>query len=240
MPDDRFEARLRALAQQLSRSISEVDLDEVADRLGVDPDRVRGAAGAVEDWLSDRASPGEPLFSTGPGHPGEYRPAEPGRHEIPASPPRPEGPHPLDLPTDEQGRALSALSSGRWTVRPGSGRLSNAEPPVEPAAPEEADLAGELRARDWITADGSVTVVGREALVRWCRTAYLGADRPAPADGPAAPEARLAREQASAAPRPEPPAPEPRSEQPGSEQPGSEQPGSEQPGSEQPGPDQPV
>src|SRR5579875_1819949 len=108
MPDDRFEARLRALAQQLSRSISEVDLDEVADRLGVDPDRVRGAAGAVEDWLNERANPTEPLFSTGPGDPSEYRHAEPPHHEIPPSPPRTEGPHPLDLPTDDQGRALSA------------------------------------------------------------------------------------------------------------------------------------
>ncbi|HLI60601.1 MAG TPA: hypothetical protein VKV21_13150 [Solirubrobacteraceae bacterium] len=234
MPDDRFEARLRALAQQLSRSISEVDLDEVADRLGVDPDRVRGAAGAVEDWLNERANPAEPLFSTGPGEPSEYRHEEPAaHHEIPASPARAHGPHPLDLPTDDQGRALSALSSGRWTVRPGSGRLSNAEPLVGPPAPDAADLAGELRARDWITADGTVTVVGREALVRWCRTAHVGADRPAAdvpdpsstadrrgadgssaaADGPAVPD------QPAAAAPPEPPAPERPSDQPGPDHP---------------------
>ena len=175
MPDDRFEARLRAIAQQLSRSISDVDLDEVADRLGVDPDRVRGAAGAVEDWLNDRAS--EPLFSTGPGEPHEYvEPSEttqPGR----SAPARMDGPHPLDLPSDRQGRALSALASGRWTVRPGSGRLSNAEPAVGPPAPGDEDLAGDLRARDWITADGSVTLVGRQALLRWSRTAESDADR---------------------------------------------------------------
>jgi hypothetical protein len=169
MPDDRFEARLRAIAQQLSRSISDVDLDEVADRLGVDPERVRGAAGAVEDWLNDRASTSEPLFSTGPGQPHEYEPASELGHSDP--PARSDGPHPLDLPTDHQGRALSALASGRWTVRPGSGRLSNAEPAVGPPAPSDEDLAGELRARDWITADGSVTLVGNQALLRWCRTA---------------------------------------------------------------------
>jgi len=178
MPDDRFEARLRALAQQLSRSISEVDLDEIADRLGVDPDRVRGAAGAVEGWLNDRATEDEPLFSSGPGHPSEYEPPPStlGVPEATRPPTRPDGPHPLDLPTDDQGRALSALSSGRWTLRPGSGRLSNADPAVGPAAPDHADLAGELRARDWITADGTVTLVGRQALLRWCRTAESGAD----------------------------------------------------------------
>jgi hypothetical protein len=171
MPDDRFEDRLRAIAQQLSRSISEVDLDEVADRLGVDPDRVRGAAGAVEDWLNDRGSTSEPLFSTGPGQPHEYvQSTEPVRSDAPA-PARTDGPHPLDLPTDHQGRALSALASGRWTVRPGSGRLSNAEPPVGAPAPGDVDLAGELRARDWISADGAVTLVGEQALLRWCRNA---------------------------------------------------------------------
>jgi hypothetical protein len=231
MPDDRFEARLRALAQQLSRSISEVDLDEVADRLGVDPDRVRGAAGAVEDWLSDRANPGEPLFSTGPGDPREYGPAEPSRHGIPPSPPRGDGPHPLDLPTDDQGRALSALASGRWTVRAGSGRLSSAEPPVGPPAPDQADLAGELRARDWITADGTVTLVGREALLRWCQTAHTGADRARVAHAGA--EATAA-EPADA--RVESPAADPH----GAERPAADPPGADPEAPTGPGPDRPA
>jgi hypothetical protein len=212
MPDDRFEARLRALAQQLSRSISDVDLDEVADRLGVDPDRVRGAAGAVEDWLNDRASASEPLFSSGPGEPHEYEPAasEFGRTSD-RPPPRTAGPHPLDLPTDLQGRALSALASGRWTVRPGSGRLSSAEPAVGPPAPDHADLAGELRARDWITADGTVTLVGREALLRWSRTAQTGADRER-----VSPAARSAGAAPAAAEQPGPgTAPAPGPDQPG-------------------------
>jgi hypothetical protein len=210
MPDDRFEARLRAIAQQLSRSISDVDLDEVADRLGVDPDRVRGAAGAVEDWLNDRAS--EPLFSTGPGEPHEYMGAsettKPDR-TAPASA-RMDGPHPLDLPSDRQGRALSALASGRWTVRPGSGRLSNAEPAVGPPAPDDEDLAGDLRARDWITTDGTVTLVGRQALLRWSRTAESEADRARAAQsGPEASPDALSPDVPSDAPTPPDPPAEP-------------------------------
>ena len=212
MPDDRFEARLRALAQQLSRSISDVDLDEVADRLGVDPDRVRGAAGAVEDWLNDRANPAEPLFSPGPGDPRDYQPSDLDPHPVPSRPSaRPDGPHPLDLPTEDQGRALSALSSGRWTVRPGSGRLSSAEPAVGPSAPDHADLAGELRARDWITADGTVTAVGQRALLRWCRTAEIqDAQRTAPQAGTSA--ERGAASEHGAEPRPDAPMPGPPTE----------------------------
>jgi hypothetical protein len=205
MPDDRFEARLRAIAQQLSRSISDVDLDEVADRLGVDPDRVRGAAGAVEDWLNGRAS--EPLFSTGPGEPHEYMAASETAQPDRTAPARTEGPHPLDLPSDRHGRALSALASGRWTVRPGSGRLSNAEPAVGPPAPGDEDLAGDLRARDWITTDGTLTLVGRQALLRWCRTAESEADRARAAQAP--PEASpdvLSPDVPADAPMPDPPA----------------------------------
>jgi hypothetical protein len=41
-----------------------------------------------------------------------------------------------------------------------------------------------LRARDWITADGTLTLVGRHALARWCRTAE---DPAQPVPGPDAP-----------------------------------------------------
>ena len=109
--------------------------------------------------------------SPGPGQPHDYEPASELHRSDPAPPPRNDGPHPLDLPSDHQGRALSALASGRWTVRPGSGRLSSTEPRVGPPAPTDEDLAGELRARDWIAADGAVTLVGRQALLRWCETA---------------------------------------------------------------------
>jgi hypothetical protein len=168
MPDDRFENRLRALAQQLSRSISDVDLDDVADRLGVDRDRVRGAADAAQDWLSDRTADGEPLFGQTAPPPTAY---EPIAAPTPGPARRPGGPHPLDLPTDLQGRALSALDSGRWTLRPGSGRLTSAGAGIGAEPPEDADLTGELRARDWINADGAPTLVGHQALLRWSAAA---------------------------------------------------------------------
>jgi len=75
------------------------------------------------------------------------------------------GPHPLDLPTEEQGLALAALDSGRWVIEPGTGALSaHGEGP----GPNDAlGLVRELRARDWIAADGAITLAGRSALGRW-------------------------------------------------------------------------
>jgi hypothetical protein len=61
-----------------------------------------------------------------------------------------------------------ALDSGRWTVGPGSRQVvgtGEGPPPSGAAGP-----VSELRARDWITADGALTLVGRHALGRWCRT----------------------------------------------------------------------
>jgi hypothetical protein len=175
MPDDRFEDRLRALAQQLTRSLSDVDLDEVADRLGVDRDRLEGAADAAKGWLGDRASAAEPLFGATAPDPSAYEPTGKGPGTpLRAVPPTGAGPHPLDLPTDLQGRALSALLSGRWTVRPGAHTLAGTSVGPEPTG--DADLTGELRARDWITADGTVTLVGRQALLRWIATAAQPAD----------------------------------------------------------------
>jgi hypothetical protein len=184
MPDDRFDNRLRQLAQALSRSLSDVDLDEIADRLGVDPDRVRGAAGVVEGWLSDRAAGEGPLFGDEPSPaPAGSQPTRPTRAGG-------SGPHPLDLPTDEQGRALSALGSGRWTVRAGSSRLSSTGTGPEPPeiAGQPSDLVNELRSRDWITADGTVTLVGGQALLRWSQAAEMPPPRPT-APGPEEPEA---------------------------------------------------
>ena len=189
--DDSFENRIKAFADQLARSLSDTDVDEVAERFGVDPERVRGVTGAVERWLSDRGTEGEPLFGDHPAGKGDDPRRESGRETIGAqAPDGPEpfvaptptpaptpagGPHPLDVPTEAQGRALSALDSGRWTARPGSGRLLAAVPTVGPL-PEGAasDLANELRARDWITADGAVTLIGRQALRRWARVADSG------------------------------------------------------------------
>lgn len=187
---DSFEDRLRAMADQISQSVqrmSEVDLEEFADRYGIDAERARAFADAAGQWLSDRVSSNEPLF-------GQNRAGDPdsrvssdldalvahgaGPGQLPNKP----GPHPLDLPLDRQGLALSALESGRWTVRPGSNQLvgSGEGPPPSDAA----DLVSELRARDWITAEGALTLVGRHALGRWCRTAEDPARPPLEPDAP--------------------------------------------------------
>jgi hypothetical protein len=172
---DRFEDWVRAVADEVSRSVqrmSEFDVDELSQRYGVDADRARAFADAAGRWLNDRFSAGDPLFGR----------AEHGDDESPLSmdldveqrpeagrtqPPAGAGPHPLDLPTDPQGISLSALDSGRWTVRPGSNQLAGTGTGAEPVPSE---VVGELRARDWITADGTLTLVGRHALGRWCRT----------------------------------------------------------------------
>jgi hypothetical protein len=180
---DSFEDRMRAIADQVSRSMqrmADVDLEALAEGYGIDPDRARTAARAAGQWLSDQLSNGEPLF--GQGHSRSHDTAaqgqgadlekqvaqgtDPGQRS--ANP----GPHPLDLATGRQGLALSALDSGRWTVRPGSNQLAGTgEGPPPPEAPGAVDLVSDLRARDWITADGTLTLVGRHALARWCRTA---------------------------------------------------------------------
>jgi hypothetical protein len=188
---DSFEDWLRAMADQISQSvqrISEVDMEELGEKYGIDAERARAFADAAGQWLSHGMSGGEP-FS------GQNRQSESDSaasadlHEQaaqdagPAQPNKP-GPHPLDLPIDRQGLALSALDSGRWTVRPGSNQLAGTGEGTPPS--DAADVVSELRARDWITADGALTLVGRHALGRWCRTAEDPAPLPPQPDAPPA------------------------------------------------------
>jgi hypothetical protein len=175
---DRFEDWLRAIADEVSRSVqrmSEFDVDELSQRYGVDADRARELADAAGRWLNDRFAAGDPLFGRIE-HPDDDRTVRPPNADLDleerpeagqTQPPAGAGPHPLDLPTDPQGISLSALDSGRWTVRPGSNQLAGTGTGAEPAPSE---VVGELRARDWIMADGTLTLVGRHALGRWCRT----------------------------------------------------------------------
>ena len=85
------------------------------------------------------------------------------------------GPDPLDVPTDDQGRALAALDSGRWTVEPGTSALSSSGDGPGPS--DALGLVRELRVRDWIDADGEVTLTGHAALQRWLDTADARLDR---------------------------------------------------------------
>jgi hypothetical protein len=167
--DDSFEDRLKAFADQIAKSLSS-DIDEVAQRLGVDPDRARDVASTLERWLSDRFSDQEPRGD-------QPNVAAPPERAAPTTT-FGAGPHPLDLPTPEQGIALSALDSGRFAVRPGSSDLvaTGANPDLHVG--ERTDLVNDLRARDWITPDGTLTMVGRQALLRWCRTAENSTEPP--------------------------------------------------------------
>jgi hypothetical protein len=94
-----------------------------------------------------------------------------GQNVVRADPLKGVGPHPLDVPSDEQGLALAALDSGRWIVEPGADTLAARG---EGSGPSDAlGIVRELRVRDWIAADGKLTMTGRHALGRWLESARL-------------------------------------------------------------------
>jgi len=177
-----FEEQLRQMAQELGRSVeravNEVDFEGIAGALGIDPDRAREWAEGAGGWLRAQAEHfGDEMASHAA--PAEHRSSEsrPAEDSRPASarvgedPLRSAAPHPLDVPTEDQGRALAALNSGRWTVEPGSNALAGHG---DGPSPDDAlGLVRELRVRDWISADGEVTAVGRHALHRWLEVAKL-------------------------------------------------------------------
>ncbi len=151
----------RELGRSVERAVENVDMDDLADSVGVDPDMAKDWLGSAGSWLRARAEMfGDEVAS---------------RAEVPKPPTVSEdpltgaGPHPLDLPTEEQGRALAALESGRWMVEPGTDLLG-----AKGDGPGPSDALGlvrELRVHDWLSTDGEVTVVGRHALTRWLHTA---------------------------------------------------------------------
>jgi hypothetical protein len=142
---DSFEDSLRAMAQNIGDSLrrlagQDFDFDEVVRATGLDPVEAKRWA---HEWLHARR--------------GAPAPAE--------DPLGRAAPHPLDLPTEEQGVALAALESGRWTVEPGTSLLvAHGDGP----APKDAlGLVRELRVRDWLDGEGALTLAGRRALARW-------------------------------------------------------------------------
>ena len=154
-PRKSFEEAARELADEIRASIeryAQTDPEDVARAVGVDPEQLRGWVDGAGDWLRTQfGSVGEQRSRPAPPDGADFlRDAEP---------------HPLDVPTQEQGVALAALDSGRWTLEPGTAMLS-----VSGGGPGPRNALGlvrELRERDWIDADGAVTVVGRHALSRW-------------------------------------------------------------------------
>ena len=166
-----FEDVARALAEEVSRAIerlSEIDVDEIARAASAEGERARRWIDDLGRWLREQGD------ATGDAPHGaseawEHGPAPPDRsaRDRPTGedPLRHAGPHPLDLPTADQGLALAALDSGRWGVEPGTSALA-----VHGEGPGPSDALGlvrELRVRDWMTADGEITLAGRNALRRW-------------------------------------------------------------------------
>ena len=182
--NESFEETVRSIARELGRSVERamerVDLDEVAESIGVDPMSAREWADSIGGWIRSQAENlGDEVANRGFGAPA------PGPAPAPKPQPEPAAdaparsaaddplssaqPHPLDLPSAEQGAALAALDSGRWSVEAGTNRLTAQG---DGPGPEDAlGLVRELRVRDWISSDGTLTVAGLHALERWLDSA---------------------------------------------------------------------
>ena len=161
-----FEEALRAIADEVVRGIEKVqqgDLDDIARTYGVDAERAKRFMDGAGEWLRAQADAFNAAAPFPTGGESVSRPASsPPSWDDPLSY---AGPDPLDTPSEDQGRALAALDSGRWTVEPGTSALS-----AHGDGPGPSDALGlvrELRVRDWIDAEGEVTLVGHAALQRW-------------------------------------------------------------------------
>jgi hypothetical protein len=169
-----FEDIARALADEVSRAmerLSEIDMEEIARTASTEAERARHWVEELGGWLREQGdawSGGTPFGGGMPWDPparsssSSTGAATPSHGEDPL---REAGPSPLDLPTADQGRALAALDSGRWRLEPGTATLA-----VHGEGPGPSDALGlvrELRVRDWLSADGEITLAGRSALMRW-------------------------------------------------------------------------
>ncbi len=160
-PRKSFEESAREIVDELRRAVeqaSQTDPEEIVRAAGVDPDRVREWVDTAGEWLRSQLADAADGRAPRPG------PAAPSGEDVF----REAEPHPLDVPTMQQGTALAALDSGRWTLEPGTSTLS-----VRGGGPGPRGALGlvrELRERDWIDPDGAVTLVGRHALERWLAT----------------------------------------------------------------------
>jgi hypothetical protein len=160
-----FEDAVRAVAHEVGQSIEhlagQLDVKEIAGIVGVDPERAREWIATAGSWLGGQVARvgDEAGLGTG-GGPSTAS----GKDPLLGA-----AAHPLDLPTEEQGLALAALESGRWTIEPGSMALAARGEGSAPA--HSLGLARDLHVRDWIATDGEVTLTGRHALSRWLEAA---------------------------------------------------------------------
>ncbi len=196
--EDKVRSIAHEISESVERLAGQVDVDEFAGYVGIEADRAREWVESAASWfgsqlenLGDEVAtrsrdasgrwPGferqRPADRERPPKPEPERPVErerqrPSRREPTSGgddPLRGAAPHPLDLPTDEQGQALAALESGRWAVESSTQRLTARGD--GPAPSDALGLVRELRARDWIAADGELTLAGRRALACWLDSA---------------------------------------------------------------------
>jgi hypothetical protein len=171
MDDDKpksFEEALREIADEVQRGIQRLqtgEFENVARTYGVDADRAKAFIDNAGEWLRTQAEG----FGGMPFPPSTPAPSSPSTSQW-QDPLSGAGPDPLDTPTDEQGRALAALDSGRWTIEPGTSSL--AATGDGPGPSDALGLVRELRVRDWIDAEGDVTMVGAAALRRWLENGH--------------------------------------------------------------------
>src|SRR5262245_60694076 len=107
-----FEDIARAMADEVSRMVerfSEIDVDEIARTANAEAERAKHWLEDLGGWLREQ---GDTIG-------GERERAAPSEDPL-----RHAGPHPLDVPTGEQGLALAALDSGRWRLEPGTSTLA--------------------------------------------------------------------------------------------------------------------
>ena len=168
-----FEEVARALADEVTRAlerISEIDVDEIARTASTEAERARHWMDDLGRWLREQAGGIASADFVSAAWPDAAAPAAEPAPSAPADDPlKQAGPHPLDLPTADQGLALAALDSGRWRIEPGTSTFG-----VRGEGPGPRDALGlvrELRVRDWLSSDGEITLAGRNALRRWLEAA---------------------------------------------------------------------
>jgi hypothetical protein len=147
-----FEEIAKALAEEVSRAferISDIDVDELARTASAEGERARQWIDDIGRWLREQAA-----GAAGGAFPGAAWDEPPASAPAPSAAPADDplkhaGPHPLDLPTAEPGTStLAAHGEG-------------------PGPRDALGLVRELRVRDWLSADGEITLAGRNALRRW-------------------------------------------------------------------------
>ena len=119
-----FEETLRAIADEVTRGIERVqrgELDDIARGFGVDGERAKRFMDDAGEWLRAQTD----AFNRARSAAAVVAEQVPARRHAVDDVPAGAGPDPLDVPTEDQGRALAALDSGRWTVEPGRAALSS-------------------------------------------------------------------------------------------------------------------